>query len=98
MSQFLTAVSNGHLNVLVNDHDSVVTVFGQHDRVVCFQPQGNELYMRVDLKWDLGMPTEAQMLTVARKDQDVRGRWKLDRTVPWTHGGNECVDVFFIRA
>lgn len=67
----------GHLNVYVRDHDSVVTGFGKHDRVVCFQPQGDTLYMRIDHKWGLGMPTEAEMLEVARKDQELRGRWKL---------------------
>jgi len=70
---------NGHLNVLTPDHKSVVTAHGKHDRVVCFLPQGDELYMRVDLKWGLGMPTPAQMMDVARKDQGVRGRWTFDR-------------------
>ncbi len=88
--------SNGHLNVLTPDHQSVVTAHGKHDRVVCFLPQGDELYMRVDLKWGLGMPTTAQMMDVARKDQGVRGRWVFDRVEEWYNG--QCVDVYFKRA
>ena len=85
----------GHFNVTRRDHDSVVTAYGKHDRVMCCLPQGNELYMRVDHKWSLGMPTAAQMMDVARKDQGVRGRWKLDRMEVWSDG--HATDVFFTR-
>jgi hypothetical protein len=85
----------GHLNVGVRDHDSIVTGFGQHDRVVCFLPDAEGLYMRIDHKWGLGMPTERQMLRVARKDQGVRGSWVLDRIVPWD--SKPCSDVYFRR-
>ena len=78
----------GHLNVLTRDHDSIVTHYGQHDRVVAFLPQGDELYIRVDHKWQLGEPTEAQILDVARKDQGVRGRWVLDRAERWDDGSS----------
>jgi hypothetical protein len=89
--------------VSVRDHDSVITGFGIHDRVVCFQPGYDDgkfqLYMRIDHKWGLGMPTESQMMRVARKDQDVKGRWKLDSVVEWIgFEGHKCTDVFFSRA
>jgi len=90
-----TFTGNGHLNVGRRDHDSVVTGYGKHDRVVCFLPQGDELYMRIDHKWDLGMPTEQQLMAVARKDQGVRGRWKLDRMEPWSE--RRSTDVYFVK-
>lgn len=90
--------SNGHLNVLVRDHDSVVTAFGKHDRVVAFSPDAEGLYARVDHKWGLGHPTPEQVLTVARKTEDVRGRWKFDRSVEWTSNGELHTDFHFVRA
>lgn len=86
----------GHLNVLTRDHDSVVTSYGKHDRVVAFLPGPVELYIRVDHKWKLGAPSLAQVLTVARNDQGISGRWELDRTEPWPDGGS--TDYFFVRA
>ena len=86
----------GHLNVLIRDHDSAVTDFGKHDRVVAFDPRGNELYMRVDHKWCLGMPTPSQMLKAARLDNGLRGRWILERIEPRDDG--HATDVFFTRA
>lgn len=73
----------GHLNIYTLDHDSVVTSYGKHDRVVAFIPQYEPeydkvcLYCRVDTKHNLGVPTEKQILDVARKDQGVKGRFKL---------------------
>lgn len=91
-------VEHGHLNVLTPDHQSVVTAHGKHDRVVCCLPKGDEMYMRVDLKWGLGMPTPAQMLTVARKIQGVAGRWGIERMERYQGHNGECVDVYFKRA
>lgn len=90
---------NGHLNVLTPDHKSVVTGHGKHDRVVAFQPSGDELYARVDLKWKLGEPTPDQILTVARKHQDVKGKWELDKMerYPSHMGDYDCIDVYFKR-
>lgn len=65
----------GHLNVMIRDHDSHVTGFGKHDRVVVFGPEGNTFTARVDHKWELGCPTDAQVMKVARKDWTLRGRW-----------------------
>ena len=83
----------GHLNVALRDHDSIVTHNGRHDRVVCFLPSGGELYMRVDNKWGLGFPTVPEMLDVARKDQGVSGRWEFARAVE--HSDGKATDVFF---
>lgn len=78
----------GHLNTLVRDHDSVVTGFGQHDRVVAFLPQGASLYIRVDHKWQLGEPTVSQVLEAARKNQGISGRWSLVSTEGWVDGSS----------
>lgn len=86
----------GHLNVLIRDHDSAVTGFGKHDRVVAFDPRGNELFMRVDHKWGLGMPTSSQMLQAARLDNGLRGRWTLERIEPRDDG--RVTYVFFTRS
>lgn len=86
----------GHLNIALRDHQSVVTGYGAHDRVVAFLPDADGLYMRVDHKWGLGMPTTEQMLKVAREDQDVRGRWVLDRMERYEDG--RATDVYFKRA
>ena len=86
---------NGHLCRLRRDHESVVTAFGKHDRVVCCLPKGDELYMRIDHKWELGNPTIPQMLTVARKHQGVTGRWVLESMTAWDNGMS--TDVVFKR-
>lgn len=86
----------GHINIFTRDHDSVITSYGKHDRVVAFLPQGNELYIRVDHHWQLGEPTHAQILGVARKDQDIKGRWTFDRADRWDDGSS--TDYFFKRA
>lgn len=70
-----TSFYSGHLNVHVRDHDRCITGYGTHDRVVAFLPVGDTLDCRVDHKWQLGMPTADQVLSVARKDQDVGGNW-----------------------
>jgi hypothetical protein len=88
---------SGHLNVFVKDQDSVVTGYGKHERVVCFLPRGNEMYMRVDVKYGLPIPTESDMLSVARKDQNVRGRWNLTKKENWSYGGVERIDCHFQR-
>ena len=85
----------GHLNIFTRDHDSVVTNYGQHDRVVAFLPGPVELYIRIDHHWNLGEPTHAQILDVARKDQGVKGRWTFARADRWDDGSS--TDYFFTR-
>ena len=90
----------GHLNIYALDHDSIVTHYGLHDRVVAFIPQFEIeydkvcLYCRVDLKHNLGEPTTDQILDVARKDQGVRGKFKLiDRS--GIYGDLQSIDYIF---
>ena len=85
----------GHINIYTRDHDAAITNYGQHDRVVAFLPQGDELYIRVDHLWKLGEPTDEQILTAARKDQDIKGRWVLDRADHWDDGSS--TDYHFRR-
>ena len=90
----------GHLNISTLDHDSIVTNFGLHDRVVAFIPQFEPeydkvcLYCRVDLKHNLGEPTIDQILNVARKDQGVRGKFRLlDKS--GIYGNLRSIDYIF---
>lgn len=91
----------GHLNIFTLDHNSVITSYGKHDRVVSFLPMVEPAYnnkvcltCRVDTHHNLGVPTENQILTVARKDQGITGRFKLlDRSD--IYGGNDSIDFIF---
>lgn len=67
----------GHANILTLDHESVITGYGKHNRVICFLPDYEGLMCRVDHIWQLPIPTIKQILTVARKDQGVKGKWQL---------------------
>lgn len=86
----------GHVNVYQRDHDSVITGYGKHDRVIAFLPDGRGLHVRVDHKWQLGEPTTQQILRVARRDQGVRGRWKLATATKADDG--HCTWFDFTRA
>jgi hypothetical protein len=86
----------GHLNICVKDQDSVVTGFGKHARVVAFHPDHEGLYIRVDRKWGLRDPSLSEILSVARKDQGIKGRWVLHRKEEWADGSS--VDYWFCRA
>lgn len=83
----------GHINIYVRDHDSPITARGRHDRVIAFLPDVDGLFMRIDHCHGLGMPTPAEMLTAARRDQGIRGRWTLDRI----EAGDRCSYVYFRR-
>lgn len=85
----------GHVNVLVRDHDSVITGYGQHDRVMAFLPDASGCYVRIDHKWNLGMPTPKQILKVMREDQGIRGKWREDRREAWPDGSS--TDIYFIK-
>ena len=92
----------GHGNVVVLDHDSACTGFGAHDLVSAYLPQWDEtlgttaVYCRISLKWELGMPTEEQIIAVARADADIKGRWKLASTQPWPEVN--ALDCYLVRA
>ena len=92
----------GHLNIFTLDHDSIVTNFGLHDRVVAFIPQFEPeydkvcLYCRVDLKHNLGEPTIDQILNVARKDQGVQGRFSLlEKSSIYNERSGGSIDYIF---
>lgn len=74
------------VNVLTPDIKSVITGFGKHNRVLACIPSFDSefgcvtLYARVDHVNGLRDPSTEEVLTVARKDQDVRGRFKLIET------------------
>jgi hypothetical protein len=94
-------MNTGHINIHKRDHDSVITGYGQHDRVVAFQPSTEGLYCRVDHKWGLGEPTVDQILTVARKDQGVKGKWRVKSAVRFGHQSSpygESTEYLFERA
>lgn len=96
----------GHLNVVVTDECDVVTSYGKHARVVAFHPDHDGLYVRVDraskvrevdsLYPNLPDPSVAQILAVARKDQGIRGKWKLRSREEWPCG--HSIDYHFDRA
>lgn len=76
---------DGHLNIYVRDHDSIVTGKGQHARVVAFfsADGNNEPCCRVDYcHKGLRPPTDSEILTVLKaeaRDQGIRGRWKVSK-------------------
>ena len=92
----------GHINCKRLDHDSANTGYGKHDRVVACCPyyeptlKSNAVYCRVDLCWELGMPTERQLIAVARKHSDIKGRWKLASTPQF--GNGKSIDCYLIPA
>ena len=86
----------GHLNVLQRDHDSMETAFGQHDRVIAFEPQGNRAYCRIDHVWQRGTPTEKQIIAVMKAwPNSIKGRWKLESMAQ--HDDGSSTDVYLTR-
>jgi len=88
---------SGHLNVSVLDQNSPVTGFGAHARVVAFLPDIEGLYCRADLVHGLPEPTTEQVLTIARVDQGIKGKWRLRTRVQWQCGSHESIDYHFDR-
>lgn len=85
-----------HANVNVKDHDSHITGFGQHDRVIAFMPEGGKLYCRVDHGWGLGAPTARQVLAVAQRTNGQRYRgWTAVSVENWDNGN--CTDWYFSK-
>ena len=79
----------GDLNIYTRDIDSIVTGFGIHQRVVACQPGFDPDYnrtvlcCRVDRVNSLPDPDIKQILTVARKDQGVKGKFKMIDRFEW---------------
>lgn len=85
----------GHINLLQRDHDSVITNYGKHDRVVTTVAQDNTLYCRVDNVWQWGEPTPEEIVKVCRKYDGLTGRWQLVRKETWNDG--KSTDYYFER-
>jgi hypothetical protein len=85
----------GHLNIYTRDQDSVITGYGTHWRVVAFLPDCEGLYCRVDAVHGPRAPTPDEILRVARLDQGVRGKWKLNRVEDYPDG--KSTEYHFIR-
>jgi hypothetical protein len=89
----------GHLNVVKRDHDDICTHYGQHDRVVTSLPQFEDefgcitLYARVDHVWELGHPTPAQIIDVARKHDGTKGHWCFAKKTPF----DNSTEYWFVR-
>lgn len=102
MSNSIEHGNAGHINTIVRDQDSVITGYGKHARVIAFLPDHEGLYCRVDMVWGLRQPTIEEVLTVARKDQGIKGNWVLDRIETWetnssAHGKLVNHDYYFVR-
>lgn len=81
----------GHLNTHVLDHESSITGYGVHDRVIAFCSEvGGKAYARIDTKWNLGEPTDKEIIKVGR-EQGWRGKWKVVSREVWNEG--KCIDV-----
>jgi len=91
----------GDLNIYTRDINSVVTGFGNHQRVVAYQPGFDQdynktvLYCRVDRVNGLPDPGIKQILTVARKDQNIKGKFKMIDKLEWNN--NKNIDYYFER-
>ena len=99
----------GHLNTCVRDHDSYVTGFGQHARIVVFDPdQPHEVvYCRIDFVHDgLHSPSDGQIVQAVKvylKDTSVayglalsKCEWEVKIRRPWHHR-HSCEDVYVRR-
>ena len=91
----------GHCNIYQRDQDSVITGKGKHDRVCAFLPGYAEevkaisVYVRIDHKWNLGMPSDRQVITAFRKDQFITGRWKKALQNDWSE--SNATEQWYIR-
>jgi hypothetical protein len=92
----------GHLNIYKRDHDSVVTGYGKHDRVVACLPcywdniQAVAVYIRIDHKWQLGIPTDKEVITAFKKDQGITGRWKKALESNWSE--SNATEQWYIKS
>lgn len=87
----------GHINVLVRDHDSLITGYGAHDRVVAFCVDADGHAGRIDTLWQLGSPSDEQILTVFRSEGYIKGDgWKVSRREEWNEG--KTVTIYLSNA
>jgi hypothetical protein len=85
----------GHINIYKKDHGSHITGFGKHERVVAFIPDPTCLYCRIDLCWGLPIPSQQQVLKVAKHYGDARGKWALKSWEEYEQNNNKHIEVLF---
>jgi len=93
---------SGHFNTLVKDQDSIVTGYGKHDRIVVSRdPDSGNFTARIDKKWNLGMPTDEQIMVVAKEDwsDEMKGKtWKVDRSTKQSDDTSTWIDIVSKKA
>jgi hypothetical protein len=88
------------INIHQPDIKSVINGYGKHNRVIAFQPSFDDrhkevvLYCRVDHVNSLRDPDINEILTVARKDQDAKGKFTLLESNGFDDGSN-ATEYFF---
>ena len=89
-------VVNNQLNTLIEDQNSIVTNFGQHERVVVFSVENNECYCRIDYRYGLRKPTLKDIVRVMDKGlEQIKGNWKITKRIMWDNGKSE--DIYLGR-
>lgn len=89
-----------HVNQFIPDHARSFTNFGEHARVIAGRDtQTGELYARVDLVHGLREPSIPEILRVAKRDTDARGKWQLAavETEAPTSAGHDAIHYTFKR-
>jgi len=88
MTNEISHGQKGHLSIYKLDHESFETSKGAHDRVVCFCPSGGQAYSRVDNKWQLGFPTNEQILKVFKRQNNLKGNWQIEKIEHYEDGAD----------
>jgi len=88
---------SGHINIYTKDQDSHITGYGKHERVIAFIPDAEGLYCRIDLCWGLPIPSEKDVLKVARSNAGAMGRWKLKAWNFYQNSKGKHIQVLFIK-
>lgn len=102
MKTLLPHGEEGHCNIYARDHDGAITGKGKHDRVCAFLPGYDvdvcrtAVYVRIDHKWGLGMPTDAQVIKAFKADQSIKGRWKKIKEKRWE--GNNSTEQWYVKS
>lgn len=92
----------GHVNVYKLDHDSIITSYGKHDRVMAYLPQYDAEYNSIVFHatvshcWELGVPDDTTVLKVSKANQDFKGRFKLLEKVYDAEGYNGYPCTYYV--
>lgn len=101
MKTLLPHGQEGHCNIYRRDHDSAITGYGKHDCVCAFLPSYDPdvacvaVYVRIDHKWHLGMPTDKQVIRAFKQDQQIKGRWQKIKENPWPQ--NNSTEQWYVQ-